>query len=331
MSQISAQKWISTGFFNLMIVAIFGTLMRYKIAYSFPWVDQKNLQHAHSHFAFTGWITLVLMALMVHKISSVSGNNLFPKYRNVLAANLVSAYGMLLSFPVQGYGAVSIFFSTASILVSFWFAILYWKDLNRMPGMGIPAWWFKAAIIFAVISSIGTFYLAYLMATKTAGSKTYLASVYYYLHFQYNGWFFFACMGLFASWIRSAGVSEKIHARIFWLFALACVPAYFLSALWLPMPLWVYVLVVLAAFSQAIGWGILCKEIWPKRRNVLRAIPSGFWWIILLGCIANTIKLLLQLGSTVPALSKLAFGFRPIVIGYLHLVLLAVISLFIIG
>ena len=39
-------------------------------------------------------------------------------------------------------------------------------------------------------------------------------------------------------------------------------------------------------------------------------------------------KILLQLGSTIPALSQLAFGFRPIVIAYLHLVLLAVISLF---
>ena len=39
-------------------------------------------------------------------------------------------------------------------------------------------------------------------------------------------------------------------------------------------------------------------------------------------------KFLLQLGSTIPALSQLAFGFRPIVIAYLHLVLLAVISLF---
>jgi hypothetical protein len=34
------------------------------------------------------------------------------------------------------------------------------------------------------------------------------------------------------------------------------------------------------------------------------------------------------LGSTIPALSQLAFGFRPIVIAYLHLVLLAIISLF---
>jgi hypothetical protein len=46
--------------------------------------------------------------------------------------------------------------------------------------------------------------------------------------------------------------------------------------------------------------------------------------------IALTIKLCLQAASVIPSLSRLAFGFRPIVIGYLHLVLLGVISLFII-
>ena len=41
-------------------------------------------------------------------------------------------------------------------------------------------------------------------------------------------------------------------------------------------------------------------------------------------------KVLLQAGSTVPAISKFAFGFRPIVIAYLHLVLLAFTTVFLI-
>jgi hypothetical protein len=47
--------------------------------------------------------------------------------------------------------------------------------------------------------------------------------------------------------------------------------------------------------------------------------------------LAVTIKLLLQAASVIPSLSQLAFGFRPIVIGYLHLVLLGIITLFIIA
>jgi hypothetical protein len=54
-------------------------------------------------------------------------------------------------------------------------------------------------------------------------------------------------------------------------------------------------------------------------------------YLFLFVSIAFTVKLLLQLGSTIPAVSDLAFGFRPIVIAYLHLVLLAVISVFILS
>ena len=53
--------------------------------------------------------------------------------------------------------------------------------------------------------------------------------------------------------------------------------------------------------------------------------------LLLLSAIAFSIKLLLQTGSVHPALSQLSYGFRPIIIGYLHLVLLAVTSIFIIG
>ena len=51
-------------------------------------------------------------------------------------------------------------------------------------------------------------------------------------------------------------------------------------------------------------------------------------YILACSAVALSAKLLLQLGSTIPSLSDLAFGFRPIVIGYLHLVLLGVISMF---
>ena len=53
--------------------------------------------------------------------------------------------------------------------------------------------------------------------------------------------------------------------------------------------------------------------------------------LLLLAAIAFSIKLLLQTGSVHPALSQLSYGFRPIVIGYLHLVLLAVTSIFLLG
>jgi len=325
------QRWLRICLFNLMLVAALGTVLRYKILFYLPFIDQKYFMHAHSHFAFGGWITMALMALMVAYLSAEMGDTVFKKYRWILYANLVTAYGMLLSFPFEGYGKFSISFSTLSILANYIFAFQFWRDLNRMKQQDSSQYWFKAALIFNVLSSIGTYALAYMMMTKNMHQDRYLASVYFFLHFQYNGWFFFACMGLFTSKVLVQLVAHGTLKKIFWLFALACIPAFFLSALWLPIPVWVYVLVILAAVAQLAGWIWILGLLKKHRLIIQNKFSVSACRILLLSAVALSLKLLLQLGSTIPSLSILAYGFRPIVIGYLHLVLLGVISLFLLG
>ena len=106
------QKWIRICFLNLLIVALLGVALRYKIAFSLPIINQKHLLHGHSHFAFSGWITQILMVLMIHQFSQKSKQDYFKKFNYLLWGNLITAYGMLISFPLQGYGLFSISFST---------------------------------------------------------------------------------------------------------------------------------------------------------------------------------------------------------------------------
>jgi hypothetical protein len=323
-------RYTRVALFNLFLIAAIGVVLRYKIAYSLPFIDQKHLLHGHSHFAFAGWVTHALMILLLQYLAKQQDENALKKYKWVINANLITAYGMLISFPIQGYGLFSIIFSTLSIFVSYAFAVIFWKDLNKLPQKNISHWWMKAGLLFNALSSIGAFSLAFMMATKTVHQNWYLAAIYFFLHFQYNGWFFFGCMGL-ATAKFFLNVSLQVQKKIFWLFAAACVPAYVLSALWLPIPSWAYVIVVLAAFSQVIGWLLVIQQIKKQSGFIKSIVASNILWILLLSCIALSIKFLLQLGSTVPSLSTLAFGFRPIVIGYLHLILLGVITLFLLG
>ena len=329
---MSLKKWLRLAFINLLIVAAIGVVLRYKIAFSLSFIDQKKLLHGHSHFAFSGWVSQALMALMVSRLSAYRGIDLFKRYNWLLYANLICAYGMLLSFPVQGYGLFSIVFSTCSLFVSYFFAAYIWSDIKKCPESKVVFSWFKAAVFFNALSSLGAFSLAFMMATKTIHQNWYLAAVYFFLHFQYNGWFSFTVLGLLFEKLEEIKVlMPPVNRNIFRLFAFACVPAYFLSALWVPIPNVIYVLVVLAAAAQLTGW-IWAGSIIRKNTAILKAsFPGISYTVIILSLIAFTIKLLLQLGSTIPSLSTLAFGFRPIVIGYLHLVLLGVISLFIVG
>ena len=118
---------------------------------------------------------------------------------------------------------------------------------------------------------------------------------------------------------------------VFLLFCFACVPAYFLSALWLPIPTVVYIIIVVSVLAQLLAWVIMVRVFIINQSLIKQHFSKYGKILLLLSSIAFTIKLLLQSGSLHPQLSQLSYGFRPIVIGYLHLVLLAVTSIFIIG
>lgn len=328
---LNSKLWLKTSIINLLLVAILGLLMRYKIGFEFPFLDQKHLQHSHSHFAFSGWISHTLMVLMIgfleYKIKKTEVQ-FIKKYNLLLITNLICSYGMLISFIIQGYGAISILFSTSSIVIACVFTFFYFKDLKLISHEDLSKNWFKASLFFNVISSLGTFALAYMMVSKNIPQNEYLSSIYFYLHFQYNGWFFFACMGLLISFLQLKKAENLFFNKTFWLFFVSCIPAYFLSTLWLKLPTWIYVLTLLSALVQTITWFKFLYVIIKLKNNFLEKYPLVLRYILFFVGVALSLKFILQLGSTIPALSQLAFGFRPIVIAYLHLVLLAIISLF---
>ena len=113
---MNSASWIRISLFNLFLVAVLGTLMRYKIGFEFPYFNQKYIQEAHSHFAFSGWIThtLYFLAVWVLNRNQVIYNE--RRYRTLIISNLIVAYGMLVSFFIQGYGTVSLILSGLSII-----------------------------------------------------------------------------------------------------------------------------------------------------------------------------------------------------------------------
>lgn len=323
-------SWGKLALFSFLLVSILGVLMRYKIAFSLPWVDQKNLQHAHSHFAFSGWVTLGLMLVMVHFLKHALSISI-SKYKKILIAQILISYGMLVSFTISGYGLASIFLSTTSIVVFVWFAILFYKDSSRSSSHHQCLKWYYASLALGIIATLGTFSLAYTKITNNTDLHTYLASLYYYLHFQYNGWFFFSIIGsliYYLTYVKNIKVNDS---QIFSGFILSIVPAYGLSVLWLDLPMYIYVFVVIAAIAQVFALFGLVKILWVNRLSIWTKWTEPIALTLIFGGVAMVIKFLLQLGSVVPELSELAFGFRPIVIAYLHLVLLAFTSVVLIS
>jgi hypothetical protein len=87
------QQWIKVSLISLATVAFLGCILRYKIAFPLPFINQKYLLHTHSHFAFTGWITQALMACLVGYLSKSSLTN--PLISELfLAAALIMSIGV---------------------------------------------------------------------------------------------------------------------------------------------------------------------------------------------------------------------------------------------
>lgn len=326
---MNCKKWTFWLLFNLLIVACLGLLMRYKIVFSLPQLDQKHIQHAHSHFAFIGWISQALYLLLVHVLSK---NYIvdFKKYERIFIINLLLSYAMLFSFIFKGYHISSNAFSFLLLINSIAFAYYYIRDLSKSNLPKLINRWFYFALFFNVLSMLGTFALAYMAINKIYNQELQLASVYYYLHFQYNGWFIAACMGLFV-YVLNNKIDLKRLKFISLTFCISIIPNYFLSVLWMKIPMTLYTAVVLSAFLQLYVWGDLLLQMYNNKKILLMNINVKLRNIIYLLLAAFTLKLMLQLGSTIPYLSHLAYSLRPIVIAYLHLVLLVIISVFILS
>lgn len=320
--------WLKLSVFNFFLLAILGVIMRYKIAFSFPFLDQKHLQEAHSHFAFYGWITQVIYIFIIEFLRKYIEKSQLKKYNKLLIINFIASSMMLVSFLYGGYFWFSILASTVALLTSFMFYFYLKKDTKSIDNFSKN--WFLAGLFFAMLSSFGVFTLSFMMASKNIYQDVYLASQYFYLHFQYNGFFIFACLGFLMNSLKNINknISKKEEKTIFWLMLFGCVVGYGLSVLWLKLPVYVFLFIVLASISQTFGAFKIFKLVKENWQNISKNFSTFERQLLFFSGFAFSVKILLQLGSNIPAVNQFAFGFRNVVIAYLHLVLLMCISVF---
>ena len=323
--------WLKFSIFNFFIVAILGVIMRYKILYSFPFLDQKHVQEAHSHFAFYGWITNAIYVLILLYLAKVNSQINLKKYESLIVINLIASFTMLGAFIYGGYFWGSIAASTVALLCSFVFFYFFLKDSKTF--QDASKIWILAGLFFAVISSVGVFSLGYFKTSGNMNRDLFLAAEYYYLHFQYNGFFIFSCIGFLIYSLKEVGspISERDNKIIFWLLFFGCLVGYGLSILWAKLPMYVFVLILIASLVQTFGAWKLFQFVKKSWINLVLKWSPMQRFVLLFAGFAFAVKIILQLGSNIPALNQFAFGFRNVVIAYLHLVLLMCIATFIIS
>ncbi len=316
---IQINKHLHLALLYFIIAAGTGLVLRLFAVFQIP-LTYKYLVHTHSHIALLGWVYLALTTLIF--AIYLNSNALAKKYKPIFWFTQITILGMLVTFPLQGYGLFSIIFSTLFLFASygfFWFFMRHTKSLNRKR---YSYRCIKYGLWYMVLSSLGPWVLGVIMNTLGPSSIWYRMAIYFYLHFQYNGWMIMALLGFlfFVLEQRQILISRKRFNLIFWSANLGIVLTLFLSALWVNPPLIFNLLGGVGALFQFLALLLIIDSI-VKKFSYNFGIK--FW---LLGIIL-ILKMGLQLISAHPFVAELAATFLDFTIGYLHLTFLGLITI----
>ena len=320
--------WLKICVFNFFVVSVVGVMMRYNMAFSLPGFNHKFMQESHSHFAFYGWVSAGIFLFVTKYLSENYPKINLKKYQYLMISNQIGSYGMLFTFLYGGYFWLSIVLSSIALFTGFAYFIFLLIDTKSNKNPEIM--WLKSGAFFATFSAIGIFGLAYFSSKKEEFDVLFRACTYFYLHYQYNGFFIFSCIGLLLISLKKLGIEieEKLNKTIFYLLFFGCFLGYGLSILWIEMNPIFYGFFILISIDQLFGAILFLNcirktDLFNNQNFIQKLLISVFGFAFIL-------KFLLQGLSAIPALGVFAFININIVIAYLHLVLLMGISLFLI-
>lgn len=304
----------------LLIASCIGLFLRYQLISPVEGIVYSYVLHAHSHVMFLGWVLNVLLIAFNAEFGGVR------TFKTIFWFLQACVAGMLVSFPLQGYGVFSIILSTLHTVGVTLFVVQFFRAGRNKASLSL--YLAKASLVFFVISSMAPFLLGYLKANQLHYTNLYRFCIYFYLHFQYNGCFFFGvlslCLRLFEPGMSAVALQRvKVGSNIL---IVACLPAYFLSVLW-ARPSFIFNVVGFAsALMQLIG---LWFFVTPLRAQLLKVRFSRTVRLLLgVSLVSLILKMVLQVISSHPAAANFADEYRAVVIAYLHLVMIGVVSLF---
>jgi len=161
----------------------------------------------------------------------------------------------------------------------------------------------------------------------------YDMAIYFYLHFQYNGWFTLAIFGLMFQFMMDLGITiDFVKGRaVYRLLVYATILTLALSAIGFQESLFVRIVGLVGAFLQLMA-GFLFLQIIFIKDQLGRFIKNKLaTWLFGIALFSLLLKMMMQLLSGLPVISDFVYLSRDAIIMYLHLSFLGFASCFIFG
>ncbi|MFC3901230.1 hypothetical protein [Aliicoccus persicus] len=313
----------------LFLTAISGVWMRWFSLSPSSAIPYDNVLHAHSHVALIGWLFTAVFLIFFFIYRDKLKDKLQPKliFISLISVSLL----MFVAFLYQGYALFSIITSTVHIFVEYWAVIYIWLFIRKENIPKVAKLFIVGGILANIISSIGPYTLAFLSANKLTDLSLFDMSIYFYLHFQYNGWLMLSLFGLFLVLLnkRSIKMNEKLATQAFWIYFVALFPGFLISALWVGLGPVVETIVALASIAQWISIIMLIIALIPAIQRVSKLVTKLTSNLLIFAILLLVMKSTMELGLIYPPLADLVNNTRDVIIGYLHLTLLGFLTIFV--
>lgn len=294
-----------------------GLALRFSVLESIG-LNYRFLTHAHSHVAMLGWVYLMLFTLIVHYFIPDKK----PIYNRLFWLTEFAVIGMMISFPLQGYAAISISFSTLHIFCSYYFAYLIWK--NHKTESVVTKKLLKASLLFMVLSTLGVWCLGPAVSILGQASAFYQIAIQFFLHFQFNGWFLIAVIAVFFHLLQIE--DSKLFRVFFSLLIAATILTFALPIQWFAPHKALLYINALGILLQIASLYFFLKLIKPNLLNHTKTQPKIVLYLYFFSVVCFVLKTLLQALSIFPEFSLVVFEHRNFIIGFIHLMMLGIIS-----
>ncbi len=313
------KKKINIALTYFLIAGIFGILLRFD-RFSNLGIVYKNFLNTHSHIALLGWLYNLFLVYIQYDYYQDTN----PRINKIFLASQVTFLGMLFSFPFVGYAPISIVFSTLYLFTSYWLIFTLFQKKGKQPS--ITSKYLKIGGVFLFLSSLGPYALGYFMANKMQGSIGHHLSLYWFLHFLFNGYFTMVFLAMLTNKVQNIHPqTEKTQKLIFNLFAWSTVPLYAQFITILHPANWVYIASFIASSMQLYAFYLLAKSLikTARQQHTINKV------LFVLFALSFFLKLLFQFFASLPITYKFVAQSKPtLIIGFVHLVMLGMFTFF---
>lgn len=315
--------WISGAFILFFIASIFGIMMRLWAVDVISNIPYKYILHAHSHTALLGYGFLFLSGLFLFLLRPKVGTGQF--YKRAFTVYFIAILGMAASFLYQGYGPLSITFSTILLIITYAFIYRFlrnYKSIDTSRKNHLIPW----SLYWYMLSTAGVWALGPVTAILEREHQLYFLCIQFFLHFQFNGWFTYAIIGTLLWFSQKKTPKIRLSTRGFWTLNLSLILTFFLSVtLVQPVPIY-FLLTSIGVLLQLIAYYLILKPVLVSLNKEL--ILKNWWdWILVLGILSILIKVVIQGLVSLPALAVISYTMRDFIMGFIHLITLGSVTL----